>query len=180
MPSTPHDAKGMLKSAIREDCPVMFFEHMQLYREKGPVPGDDYTVPIGPAEVRRDGGDITVVASGLMVSRSLAAAETLAGEDIDTEVIDLRTLKPWDRDAVTRSVNKTGRLVVVHESWTTGGIGGEIVSRLMEDAATFSKMRWAPARSAALDVPVFDGLLDQIIPDEGRIADTVRRVVKAA
>jgi pyruvate/2-oxoglutarate/acetoin dehydrogenase E1 component len=179
MPSTPRDAKGLLKSAIRDDNPVIFFEHIQLYKLKGTVPGNDYTVPIGRAETVRDGNDITVVATGLMVHRALRAADELARDGIDAEVIDLRTLKPCDYETVERSLNKTGRLVVVHEAWTTGGTGGELIARILEKDENLDALRAAPVRVGARDMPVFDAIAEFVIPDERQIADAVRKVVKA-
>ncbi|MFO7312377.1 MAG: alpha-ketoacid dehydrogenase subunit beta, partial [Bacillota bacterium] len=126
-PATPYDAKGLLKSAIRDDNPVVVFEHKLLYKTKGPVPEEDYTVPIGKAAIRREGTDITVIATSVMVLRSLAAADRLAEEGISVEVIDLRSLRPLDTETIVKSVCKTGRAVVVHEANKFAGFGGEIV-----------------------------------------------------
>jgi len=178
MPSTPRDAKGMLKSAIRDNNPVLFFEHQQLMRQTGPVPADDYTVPIGPAEIRLEGSDVTVVATGQMVHRALRAAKDLQKDSIDVEVIDLRTIKPWDYETVSRSLKKTGRLVVVHEAWTTAGVGAEVVSRLLEDADALAALKAAPLRVGTPDIPVWDTYLEMVIPDERRIADAVRGTMK--
>ncbi len=116
-PSTPYDAKGLLKSAIRDDNPVIFLEHKLLYFTKGPVPAGDYTVPLGQAEVKRTGKDVTVVGIHTMVGKALQAAETLAGEGIELEVIDPRTLVPLDEETILNSVKKTGRLIVSHEAY---------------------------------------------------------------
>jgi len=179
MPSTPHDVKGLLKSAIRDDNPVLFFEHQQLMNMTGTVPQDEYTVPIGPAEIRRDGSDVTVVATGQMVHRVLSAAEELHKEGINAEVIDLRTIKPWDYETVSRSLHKTGRLVVVHEAWTTMGVGSEIVAQLLADEGNLGALKTPPVRIGAPDIPVWDTYLELVIPDERRIAEAVRKVARA-
>jgi pyruvate/2-oxoglutarate/acetoin dehydrogenase E1 component len=133
MPSTPADAKGLLKSAIRDNNPVLFLEHRLLYAQTGPVPEDqDYLVPLGLADVKRAGTDITVVATARTVPLALAAAESLAAERIELEVIDPRTLKPLDADTVAESVKKTNRLVVVNDGWRTGGYAAEVMAVVME------------------------------------------------
>jgi 2-oxoisovalerate dehydrogenase E1 component beta subunit len=151
-PSTPYDAKGMLKSAIRGEDPVIFLEHKRLYRWiKGAIPEDDFTVPLGRAEIKRTGSTLTIVAYQLMVHRALEAAEVLAGEGIDVEVVDLRTLLPWDKEAVLESARKTGKVLVVHESPKTGGVGGEIVSTIVEEA--FDYLDAPVMRLTGPDVP---------------------------
>ena len=147
IPSTPGDAKGLLKTAIREDNPVLFFEHKMLYNRSGVVPEDqEFLLPIGPAAVRREGKDITIVAWALMACRALEAAEELAKEGIRAEVIDLRTLVPYDRQTLLGSVKKTGRAVIVEEGTRTGGVGAEIAAFLAEEAFGFLK---APLRRVA-------------------------------
>src|ERR1700682_1176415 len=142
-PSTAYDAKGLLKAAIRDDNPVIYFEHKYLYRRaKGPVPEGDEIVPIGVAKTRRAGGDITLLTYGAMVTPSLEAADRLSKEGVEVEVIDLRTLLPFDRDAVLTSVEKTNRALIVHEDVKTLGIGAEISAVIMEE------------RFSALDAPV--------------------------
>ncbi len=142
-PSTPYDAKGLLKAAIRDDDPVMFFEHKYLYRRaKGPVPPEDEIVPIGEAAVRREGTDITLLTYGAMVAPSLDAAERLSAEGVEVEVIDLRTLMPFDKMRILASVEKTSRALVVHEDVKTLGIGAELSAVIMEE------------RFAHLDAPV--------------------------
>jgi len=176
MPSTPYDAKGLLKSAIRDDNPVLFFEHIRLYNTKGPVPEEEYVIPLSKADIKRKGSDVTVVATAFMVHRALKVAERLQKEGIDVEVIDLRTLKPLDRETLVDSIAKTGRLVIIHEAWRTGGIGGEIVSQIIEDGEVTLKA--PPCRVGAIDVPLPHGsLLDLIIPDEGRIAEAIKKVM---
>jgi pyruvate dehydrogenase E1 component beta subunit len=134
-PATPHDAKGMLLAAVADPDPVMIFEHKLLYKMKGPVPEGHYTVPIGKAEIRRQGRDATIVATSIMVHKALEAAEALAAEKIDVEVIDLRTIRPIDRETVIESVKKTTRLVCVYEAVKTLGIGAEISAMIAESEA---------------------------------------------
>jgi acetoin:2,6-dichlorophenolindophenol oxidoreductase subunit beta len=134
MPATPYDAKGLLKSAIRSDKPVIFIEHKQLYLTEGEVPDGEYTIPIGEADIKREGSDVTLVTYSFMTIESLKAAEQLAHEGINVEVIDLRTLVPMDMECILSSVRKTGRLVVVHEAVKRGGIGGDIVANVAEAA----------------------------------------------
>ena len=134
MPATPYDAKGLLKASIRDDHPTIFIEHKLLYMTKGEVPEDDYIVPIGQADIKRAGNDITLVTYSYMTLKCLEAAEVLAKEGIGVEVIDLRTLTPLDKDTILESVEKTGRAIVVHEAVKRGGIGGDIASMIMEEA----------------------------------------------
>jgi len=133
MPATPADAKGLLKSAIRDDDPVLVLEHKALYASSGQVPDGEHLVPIGKADVRRAGSDVTIVAVSRMVQQALDAAETLAGKGIDAEVIDLRSLTPLDKGAILTSVEKTSRLVVAHEAVKSFGIGAEIAAIVSED-----------------------------------------------
>jgi pyruvate/2-oxoglutarate/acetoin dehydrogenase E1 component len=152
-PATPYDAKGLLKAAIRDDDPVLFFEHKLLYRRlKEELPADDYIVPIGRASVRRAGSDLTIVTFGAMVHVALEAAELLGDEGVETEVVDLRTLAPLDRDAILTSVAKTSKVIVLHEAGRTGGIGGEIAAIVAEQA--FPYLDGPVVRVASLDVPV--------------------------
>jgi pyruvate/2-oxoglutarate/acetoin dehydrogenase E1 component len=156
-PSNPRDAKGLMASALKSDDPVMFFEPVAQYfeRQEG-VPIDHYEIPIGRARIHREGTDVTVVAYGNAVAISGQAAETLAADGISAEVIDLRTLKPWDEETVLASVKKTGRLVVVHEAPVTGGLGAEIVATVMEKGGWWlesppqrvghADIVWAPAK----------------------------------
>src|SRR5437016_13288797 len=146
-PSTPADAKGLLKSAIRDDNPVIFLEHKVLYFSKGPVPEGDYTIPLGVADVRREGRDVTVVGIHTMVGKALQAADQLAAEGIELEVIDPRTLVPLDEQTIIDSVKKTGRLIVSHEAYTRGGYGGEIIARVVE--AAFDYLDAPPVRVCA-------------------------------
>ena len=152
MPATPADAKGLLLSAVEDDDPVVFFEHKLLYAMKEEVPEGKALVPLGKAKVRRRGKDVTIVAWSRAVHWALSAAEAVAAEDIDCEVIDLRTLVPFDETAVVDAVQRTGRLIVCHEACLTGGFGGEIIARIMERA--FDWLDAPPVRVAAPDIPV--------------------------
>ena len=134
MPSTPRDACGLLKAAIRDDHPVVFIEHKLLYMTQGPVPDEEYVVPLGKAEVKRAGSDVTLISWSLMALKCLEAAAVLAGEGVSVEVVDLRTLTPLDKETVLDSARKTGRVAVVHEAVKRGGVGGDIAAMLMEEA----------------------------------------------
>ena len=134
MPSTPYDAKGLLKASIRDDNPTIFIEHKLLYMTKGEVPENDYIVPLGQADVKRSGDDITLITYSYMTLKCLEAAEVLAYEGINIEVVDLRTLTPLDKETILESVEKTGRAIVVHEAVKRGGVGGDIASMIMEEA----------------------------------------------
>jgi 2-oxoisovalerate dehydrogenase E1 component subunit beta len=178
IPSTPEDAKGLLKSAIRDPDPVMFFEHKKAYRLiKGEVPDGEVLTPIGPAAVRREGGGLTCVAWGLMVHHCLEAAEAVAGEGIDVEVIDLRTLSPLDRDAILRSVEKTARAMVVHEDNLTGGFGAEVAATIAQEA--FDHLDAPVTRVAAPDVPAMPFNQPQeeaFLPNPEKIAAAMRKL----
>jgi 2-oxoisovalerate dehydrogenase E1 component beta subunit len=151
-PSTPYDAKGMLKAAVRDPDPVLFLEHKRMYRTvRGEVPEGDYTVPIGPAEVRRQGTDLSILAYGWMLHESLGAAETAAAEDIDVEVVDLRTLKPLDKNTILKSVAKTNRALIVYEDNEFCGYGAEVAAIIAEEA--FANLDAPVIRLAAPDVP---------------------------
>jgi 2-oxoisovalerate dehydrogenase E1 component beta subunit len=177
-PSTPYDAKGLLKAALRDPDPVIYFEHKRAYRlVKGEVPDGDYVVPIGPAELRREGDDVTVIAYGMMAHESLAAAETLAGEGIEATVLDLRTLAPLDRDSIIDAAKRTGKVLVVHEDNLTGGFGGEIAAIIAEHAFEYLD---APIRRLALpDFPAmpFNAKLEaHWLPSRESIAAAMREL----
>ncbi len=152
-PATPYDAKGLIKAAIRDNDPVLFFEHKALYRKvKEDVPAGDYVVPLGKAAVRRAGQDISVITYGAMVHVALEAAATLAGEGIDLEIVDLRTLAPLDESAVLETVRKTGKVILLHEDTMTGGFAGELAARISEKA--FDYLDGPIVRITAPDCPV--------------------------
>jgi pyruvate dehydrogenase E1 component beta subunit len=176
LPSTPYDAKGLFKSAVRDGNPVLFFEHKVLYRIKGPVPEEEYTVPFGVADIKRKGEDITIVATSLMVHKALAAAEKLESERIRAEVVDPRTLVPLDKQTILNSVKKTSRLIIVEEDCKTCGVGAEIAAIVAEEALDYLD---APIkRVAALDSPVpFSPTLEsRFIPDESSIIKSAREI----
>jgi pyruvate/2-oxoglutarate/acetoin dehydrogenase E1 component len=153
MPSTPYDVKGLLLAAIEDDNPVIFVEHKLLYKARGPVPEGQYTVPLGRSEVKREGRDLTVLATSIMVPRALEAADQLAAEGIELEVIDPRTLKPFDPELMVRSVCRTGKALVVHEAPIMGGFGGEVVAQLVASEA-FDYLEAPVRRLAGLDIPI--------------------------
>jgi 2-oxoisovalerate dehydrogenase E1 component len=176
-PSTPYDAKGLLVSAVRDDNPVVFLEHKLLYVEgKGPVPEHPYAIPIGKADVKREGTDVTVVAIQAMVPKALQAAQRLEREGISVEVVDPRTIRPLDEETILASVRKTNRCVVVHEAWKRGGFGAEIAAMVMERA--FDHLDAPVARVGAPDVPMpyNDALERGVIPSAADIAEAVRAV----
>jgi len=178
MPFTPYDAKGLLKSAIRNDNPVVVIENKLLYCASGHVPEDDYLVPIGKAEVRREGTDVTVIATSRMNAFTAAAAEKLAAEGIDVEWIDVRTLKPLDMDTIAASISKTHRAVIVNEGHDTGGFSNEISSKIMDRC--FYDLDAPALRVAAEDVPIpyNTELENEVIPAEKDILSAVRKVME--
>src|SRR5579884_222731 len=178
-PSTAHDAKGLLKSAVRDNNPVLFFEHKFLYRRiKGEVPAGDYTVPIGKAAVRREGRHLTIVSYAAMLHTSLEAAEELAREGIEAEVLDLRTLLPLDEEAIVNSVKKTNKCLVVHEDTKTGGIAGEIAAVLCEKA--FGDLDGPVMRVTALDTPVpyAPTLEEYFLPNKEKVLRAARQLAR--
>ena len=178
-PSTAYDAKGLLKSAVRDNNPVLFFEHKFLYRRvKEEIPPDDYTVPIGKAIARREGRHLTIVSYAAAAHTSLEAAEVLAKEGIEAEVIDLRTLLPLDRDAILNSLKKTNKLLVVHEDTQTGGIAGEIAAIVCESG--FDYLDGPIARVTALDTPVpySPPLEAEFLPSVEKVAAAARELAQ--
>ena len=177
-PSTPYDAKGLLKSAIRDNNPVVFLEHKKTYRlVRGEVPEEDYTLPIGKADVKRKGANITLVSYGLTLHYCLEAAETMAAEGVDVEVVDLRTLTPLDTDTVLNSVKKTGKLAIVHEDNITGGVGAEIAAIVADQA--FEYLDGPIVRVCGPDVPTMpfaQTLEDAYMPTADKISDGLRKL----
>lgn len=177
MPATPADAKGLLKSAIRDPNPVIFMEDMSLYFVPGPVPDDKYLVPIGQADVKRQGKDVTVVTWSKMVGVAMKAADEMDREGIGMEIVDLRTLVPTDKETILASVRKTGRLVVLHEATRTGGFAGEIAALVMEEA--FSSLK-APLRRVTgpdIPVPASPPLERFYIPSETQLITAVKEIL---
>lgn len=178
-PSTAYDAKGLLKSAIRDNNPVLFFEHKFLYRRiKEDIPTEDYTVPIGKAAVRREGRHLTIVSYAAMAHTSLEAADQLATEGIEADVIDLRTLLPLDSETILNSVRKTNRLLIVHEDTRTGGIAGEIAALVCEGA--FDHLDGPITRVTGLDTPVpySPPLEERFLPNTEKVAAAARELAK--
>ena len=177
VPGTPYDAKGLLKSAIRDNSPVVFLEHKKTYRlVRGEVPDDPYILSLGQADIKRQGGGITVVTYGLMLHYCLEAAALVAGEGIDAEVVDLRSLCPLDKEAVLGSVRKTGKLVIVHEDNITGGVGAEIAALAADEV--FEYLDAPIARVCGPDVPTMpfaQSLEDAYMPNTEKIADALRK-----
>ena len=179
MPSTPYDAKGLLIASIRDDNPVIFVEHKLLYKTRGPVPEEPYTIPLGTAEVKREGRDLTIVATSIMVQRSLEAAEQLAREGIEAEVVDPRTLKPLDEETIIRSVMKTGRVLIVHEACKTGGYGGELAA-VIAGSEAFDYLDAPIIRLAGRDIPIpYNRTLEyHTVPQVENIVEAARRLAQ--
>jgi acetoin:2,6-dichlorophenolindophenol oxidoreductase subunit beta len=177
-PSTPADAKGLLRTAMRGDDPVLFLEQKLLYRVKGEVPEGDYAVPFGQAAVRRAGAEVSVITYGRMVARCLQAAEAVAKEGIDAEVIDLRTLAPLDRDSIVASAKKCGRVLIVHEACLTGGVGAEIAATIA-DSEAFYHLDAPIRRLCGKDCPIpYNRALEaSVVPEASEIADALRALL---
>jgi len=181
LPSTPYDMKGLLKTAIRDNNPVISFESSRLMGIKGPVPEDDYTIPLGQADIKREGSDVTIVALAWLVHEALAAAETLDKEGVSVEIVDPRTLVPLDAETIRHSVRKTGRLVIADEGGPTAGFSAEIAAVATEDAATFVRLKAPVKRVCALQVPIpYSPVLENhVFPDRNRIIAGVREVLES-
>ncbi len=178
-PSSPYDAKGLLVTAIRDNNPVLFMEHKLLYRTKGPVPEESYSIPLQSAEVKREGRDLTIIAYSIMVPRALEAAEKLAVEGIDVEVLDLRSLKPLDVDSIVRSVSKTGRVLITHEAPVTGGFGGELAA-VIAGSEAFDYLDAPIRRLAGRDIPIpYNRTLERsAVPQVEDIVDAARALAQ--
>jgi pyruvate dehydrogenase E1 component beta subunit len=180
IPSTPYDAKGLLKSSIYDPNPVVFLEQKLLYRTKGPVPdpGEDYLVPLGLADVKRQGRDLTIITYGRMVPRCLKVAEAFAAKGTDIEVVDIRTLVPLDKETLIGSVKKTGKCLVVYEAPQTGGFGGEIVS-VIADSDAFFCLDAPIKRLGGMDVPIpYNPHLEaQVVPTEEKISAAIESLL---
>jgi len=178
MPTSPYDVKGLLISSIRDDNPVVFIEHKLLYKTKGEVPEELYEIPLGKADIKRSGKDLTIIATGIMIQKSLAAAEELAEEGIDIEIVDPRTLRPLDTETIVGSVKKTGKVLIVHEAVKTGGFGGELAGVIAESEA-FGYLEAPIIRLAGKEVPIpyNRGLEQAAVP---QIADIVEKARELA
>jgi pyruvate/2-oxoglutarate/acetoin dehydrogenase E1 component len=177
MPSTPYDAKGLLKTSIADPNPVIFIEHKFLYPFKGPVPEEEYTLPLGVADIKKEGDDVTVIATSYMVHMALNVADKLAKEGISVEVLDPRSLVPLDKETILNSVAKTGRVVIVHEAHVRGGVGGEIAAIIADEG--FGYLDAPIKRVGAKDAPIpFPGVLELfVLPSEERIEETIREIL---
>ncbi|MDH5703532.1 MAG: dehydrogenase E1 component subunit alpha/beta [Aigarchaeota archaeon] len=177
MPSTPFDAKGLLKTCIRDDNPIMFIEHKMLYSTEGDVPEEEYTVPLGVADVKREGADVTIVAYSRMVLSALEAAEELVEEEIEAEIVDLRTLKPLDIDTIASSVKKTSKVVVVHEGYRTCGVGAELAAQIMEKCFDYLDAPIKRVAGADVPIPMSPVLEEAAIPSKEKIIEAVKQIV---
>ncbi|AET69761.1 pyruvate/2-oxoglutarate dehydrogenase complex, dehydrogenase component beta subunit [Desulfosporosinus orientis DSM 765] len=174
MPATAADAKGLLKTSIRDDNPVVFLEHKALYGAMGEVPEGEYTIPLGKADIKREGKDVTILAYSMMLHKALAAAETLSQEGIEAEVIDPRTLIPFDKETLYKSLEKTGRLVIVHEAVKQGGFGGEIAALAAEECFDFLDAPIKRVAAPFTPIPFASNLEAAFIPDEAKIIAAVK------
>jgi len=177
VPSTPYDAKGLLKSAIRDNDPVIFMESEQMYGDKGEVPEGEYIIPIGVADIKRKGKDVTIVTFGKIVHVVLAACAELEKENISVEVIDLRTVRPIDYDAIFESVKKTNRLVVVEEAWPLASISGEITYKVQKEAFDYLDTPVARVTSRDVPLPYAPNLINEALPNIERISAAVKAVL---
>ncbi|MCI4463575.1 MAG: alpha-ketoacid dehydrogenase subunit beta [Caldisericum sp.] len=177
IPSTPYDMKGLFKTALKSDDPVICFEHKMLYAKKGPVPEEEYYIPFGVADVKREGRDVTVIATSRMVHESLAAAEELSKEGISVEVVDLRTLVPWDKETVFKSVKKTHKVVIAHETWRRAGWGAEIAATIQEELFDYLDAPIRRVGAKNVHIPFSPPLQDFVVPDRKSVIEAVRSVL---
>lgn len=175
-PSTPYDAKGLLKSAIRNDNPIIFIEHKSLYISRGIVPEEEYLIELGEAAVVKDGSDITIIATSWMVNRAIEAAELLEKDGLSVEIIDPRTLVPFDKQCILNSVKKTGRVVIVHEANRRCGFGAEISAMIQEEAFDFLDAPIMRVASPNVPMPFAKVLENAVIPDKSKIVEAVRSI----
>ncbi|MFL2607203.1 MAG: pyruvate dehydrogenase complex E1 component subunit beta [Flavobacteriaceae bacterium] len=177
VPSNPYDAKGLLKSAIRDDDPVIFMESEQMYGDKGEVPEGEYTIPIGLAEVKREGNDVTVVSFGKIIKEAYKAAELLSSEGIECEIIDLRTVRPMDNKTIINSVKKTNRLVILEEAWPFGNISTEITYQVQSQAFDFLDAPIEKINTADTPAPYSPVLLKEWLPNSNDVINAVKKVL---
>lgn len=176
IPSTPYDMKGLMKTALNQDDPVIFFEHKMLYAKKGEVPEEEYFIPFGKADIKRKGKDLTIVSTSRMVHESLKAADVLIKNGIDVEVIDLRTLVPWDKETVINSLKKTNRLLIVHETWKRAGWGAEVAVTIQEEAFDYLDAPIMRIGGKNIPMPFSPPLQDFAVPDYNDIVKTVNEI----
>ncbi len=177
VPSNPYDAKGLLKSAIRDDDPVIFMESEQMYGDKGEVPEGEYVVPIGVAEIKREGTDVTIVSFGKIIKEAYIAADQLAEEGISCEIIDLRTVRPLDKEAILKSVKKTNRLVVLEEAWPFGNVSTEITYIVQSEAFDYLDAPVVKINTADTPAPYSPVLLAEWLPDHKSVIKAVKKVM---
>jgi pyruvate dehydrogenase E1 component beta subunit len=177
VPSNPYDAKGLLKSAIRDNDPVIFMESEQMYGEKGEVPEGEYLIEIGKADIKRAGTDVTLVSFGKIIKTCFAAAEELEKEGISCEIIDLRTIRPIDYDCILNSVKKTNRLVIVEEAWPLGSIATEVTFKVQKDAFDYLDAPILRVTSADVPLPYAPTLIDAALPNAGKVIKAVKQVM---
>ena len=179
VPSTPYDAKGLLKAAIADDNPVVFFEQKLLYRKKGPVPEEEYVVPLGVADVKREGTDVTLITYGRMLPICIDVAEKLSAEGIEIEIVDPRTLLPLDSNTLIQSAKKTGKVLIVHEAVQTGGFGGEIAA-VLSNSEAFFHLDAPIMRLGGIDVPIpyCPELERNVVPTEEKITQAVHQLMR--
>lgn len=180
MPATPYDAKGLLKTAVRSDDPIFFIEHTKLYASRGEVPEGEYTIPLGKADVKRPGKDLTIVTYSRMLFIALQAARALAEEGIEAEVIDLRTLRPLDMETVVASVRKTNRVMVLEEDWRSGGMGAEVASRIYEEAFDYLDAPVARLAAAEVPLPYAKNIEREAFPREEHVVRAARQLLYRA
>jgi pyruvate dehydrogenase E1 component beta subunit len=177
MPATPHDAKGLLTACLRDNNPVLYLEHKVLYTVSGPVPEEEYLVPLGQAEIKKDGTDVTLISYSLMLNKTLSAAEQLAGDGISAEVVDLRTLSPLDHDTLARSVQKTHKAVVIQEAVELAGVAAQVVKSLVDSSFEYLD---APVKTVAAGntvIPFSPPLEDAMLPNEEKIVTAAKEVL---
>jgi len=177
MPSTAHDAKGLLTASLRDNNPVLYIEHKVLYGSSGPVPEEEYLIPLGQAEVKKEGTDVTLISYSLMLQKTLAAAEQLAGDGVSAEVVDLRTLSPLDHDTLAQSVQKTHRAVVIQEAYESAGMASQVIKSLMDSSFDYID---APIKTVAAPdtvIPFSPILEDHMLPNEDKIIQAAREIM---
>lgn len=177
VPSNPYDAKGLLKSAIRDDDPVIFMESEQMYGDKGEVPEDEYTIPIGEADVKREGDDVTIVSFGKIIKEAYKAADQLAEDGISCEVIDLRTVRPLDHETILKSVKKTNRLVILEEAWPFGNVSTEITYQVQSKAFDYLDAPIVKINTADTPAPYSPVLLKEWLPNSNDVVKAVKKVM---
>ena len=177
MPSTIYDVKGLLKSSIRDNNPVLFMPHIAQLRHKEEIPEEEYTIPLGKADIKREGNDVTIVAIGRMVYAALAAADELSSEGISVEVVDPRTVLPLDKEAILNSVKKTGKLVTVHEAVKTGGVGAEIAAIVAEEAFDYLDAPIMRLGAPFAPIPIAPSLMEAYLPNQKDIVGAVKRLL---